>query len=83
MKEQQPSVFKELLNAMMRRRWYITALVLGGFMLIIAGMFAAIGLGTPMAAAWKELLMLKSLHLLMIMSLVFWRHLLHDTIVSN
>jgi hypothetical protein len=55
---QQPSGFKDLLNAMMKRRWYITALVLGGFMLIIAGMFTAIGLATPMAAEWKELLLL-------------------------
>jgi hypothetical protein len=50
--------FKELLNKMMARRWYITALVLGGFVLIIAGMFTAIGLQTPMAAEWKELLLL-------------------------
>lgn len=53
-----PTGFKELLNAMMRRRWYITALVLGGFMLIIAGMFTAIAAATPMAAEWKELLLL-------------------------
>jgi hypothetical protein len=33
-------------------------MVLGGFMLIIIGIFTAIGLATPMAAAWKELLML-------------------------
>ena len=50
--------FRDLLNKMMSRRWYITALVLGGFMLIIAGMFAAISLKTPMAAEWKELLLL-------------------------
>jgi hypothetical protein len=56
MKEQ--TGFKELLNSMMKRRWYITALVLGGFMLIIGGMFAAIGLKTPMATEWKELLLL-------------------------
>ena len=55
---QQPTGFKELLNKMMARRWYITALVLGGFVLIIAGMFTAIGLQTPMAAEWKELLLL-------------------------
>lgn len=55
---QQPTGFRDLLNAMMKRRWFITALVLGGFMLIIAGMFTAIGLGTPMAAEWKELLLL-------------------------
>jgi len=56
---QQPATgFRELLNKMMSRRWYITAMVLGGFIVIIAGIFAAISLQTPMAAAWKELLML-------------------------
>jgi hypothetical protein len=55
---QQPSGFKDLLNKMMSRRWYITAMVLGGFLVIIAGIFTAISLQTPMAAAWKELLML-------------------------
>ena len=55
----QPSTgFRDLLNKMMSRRWYITAMVLGGFIVIIAGIFAAISLQTPMAAAWKELLML-------------------------
>ena len=58
MSNQQPSGFKDLLNKMMSRRWYITAMVLGGFMVIIGGIFAAITLQTPMAAAWKELLML-------------------------
>jgi hypothetical protein len=33
-------------------------MVLGGFLIIIAGIFTAISLQTPMAAAWKELLML-------------------------
>jgi len=56
--QQPPSGFRDLLNAMMKRRWYITALVLGGFMFIMAGMFAAIGIGTKMAAEWKELLLL-------------------------
>ena len=55
---QQPTGFRDLLNKMMSRRWYITAMVLGGFIVIIAGIFAAISLQTPMAAAWKELLML-------------------------
>ena len=50
--------FKDLLNSMMRRRWYITAMVLGGFMLIIGGIFAAIVNNTVVAGAWKELLML-------------------------
>lgn len=58
MNNQAPSGFKDLLNKMMSRRWYITAMVLGGFMIIIGGIFAAISLQTPMAAAWKELLML-------------------------
>lgn len=58
MADQTPSGFKDLLNKMMSRRWYITAMVLGGFILIIAGIFTAISLQTPMAAAWKELLML-------------------------
>lgn len=56
--QQQPTGFRDLLNAMMKRRWFITALVLGGFMLIIAGMFTAIAIQTPMAAEWKELLLL-------------------------
>jgi hypothetical protein len=56
--QQQPSGFKDLLNAMMKRRWYITALVLGGFMLIIGGMFAAIIGQNPIAGEWKELLLL-------------------------
>jgi hypothetical protein len=50
--------FKDLLNSVMTRRWYITAMVLGGFILIIAGIFAAIMMNTAMAAGWKELLML-------------------------
>jgi len=45
---QQPTGFKELLNAMMRRRWFITAMVLGGFMIIILGIFLAIMGKTPM-----------------------------------
>ena len=58
MADQAPDGFKQLLNSMMKRRWYISAMVLGGFMTIIAGMFTAIGVGTPMAAEWKELLLL-------------------------
>ncbi len=46
---QQPSGFRDLLNKMMSRRWYITAMVLGGFILIIGGIFTAISLQTPMA----------------------------------
>ena len=55
---EQPSGFKDLLNSMMKRRWYISAMVLGGFMIIIAGIFAAIMGKTPASAEWKELLLL-------------------------
>ena len=55
---QTPSGFKELLNAMMKRRWYITALVLGSFILIIGGIFGAITSNTAASAEWKELLLL-------------------------
>ena len=58
MNNQQPTGFKELLNAMMKRRWYITALVLGGFMLIMGGIFASIVSNTAIAGEWKELLLL-------------------------
>jgi len=50
--------FKQLLGEMMQRRWFITALVLGSFMLIIAGIFTAITYGTAIAGEWKELLLL-------------------------
>jgi hypothetical protein len=55
---QQPSGFKDLLNKMMARRWYITAMVLGGFILIIAGIFSAIVVKTEIGGEWKELLLL-------------------------
>ena len=55
---EQPSGFKNLLNKMMSRRWYITALVLGGFMLIIGGMFFAILSKSEIGGEWKELLLL-------------------------
>ena len=53
-----PTGFKDLLNQMMSRRWYITALVLGGFMLIIGGIFTAVLQNSPIAGEWKELLLL-------------------------
>jgi hypothetical protein len=58
MAEQTPSGFKDLLSNMMKRRWYITALVLGGFMFIIGGMFFAIFSKSEIAGEWKELLLL-------------------------
>ena len=56
--QQMPSGFKDLLNSMMKRRWYISAIVLGGFMLIMGGIFAAIMGKTAMSTEWKELLLL-------------------------
>jgi len=58
MAEQQPSGFKDLLSNMMKRRWYITALVLGGFMFIVGGMFFAIFSKSAIEGEWKELLLL-------------------------
>ena len=55
---EQPSGFKDLLANMMKRRWYITALVLGGFMFIVAGMFYAIFAKSAIEGEWKELLLL-------------------------
>ena len=56
--QQQSTGFRELLGSMMQRRWFITAMVLGGFILIIGGIFAAVVAGTTIAGEWKELLML-------------------------
>ena len=58
MAEQQPSGFKELLSSMMKRRWFITAIVLGGFMIIIMGIFGAILNKSAIEGEWKELLLL-------------------------
>ncbi len=58
-KQQAPETgFQALLNSMMKRRWFITALVLGSFMLIIGGIFTAINYNTPIQGEWKELLLL-------------------------
>jgi hypothetical protein len=57
-KKQESGGFKELLGSMMLRRWYITALVLGSFILIIAGIFMALNNNISAAAEWKELLLL-------------------------
>ena len=58
MSKTQETGFRELLNSMMKRRWYITSMVLGGFILIIGGIFGAIMGKTPMSTEWKELLLL-------------------------
>jgi hypothetical protein len=56
--QQPPSGFKELLSNMMKRRWFITAIVLGGFMIIIMGIFGAILNKSAIEGEWKELLLL-------------------------
>jgi hypothetical protein len=56
--QQPPSGFKELLGSMMKRRWFITASVLGGFMIIIMGIFGAILNKSTIEGEWKELLLL-------------------------
>jgi hypothetical protein len=58
MVDKQPTGFRDLLNSMMQRRWYISAMVLGGFMIIIGGIFGAITTNTAASAEWKELLLL-------------------------
>ena len=58
MKEEQAGGFKELLGNMMKRRWFITAIVLGGFMIIIMGIFGAILNKSSIEGEWKELLLL-------------------------
>jgi hypothetical protein len=50
--------FRELLSSMMKRRWFITAIVLGGFMLIMGGIFLAIFEQSAISGEWKELLLL-------------------------
>jgi hypothetical protein len=56
--QQPPSGFKELLGSMMKRRWFITAIVLGGFMIIIMSIFGAILTKSTIEGEWKELLLL-------------------------
>jgi hypothetical protein len=56
--QQSNTGFKDLLNSVMKRRWYITALVLGGFLLIIISIFISITMKVEATGAWKELLLL-------------------------
>jgi hypothetical protein len=57
--ENQPSTgFKDLLFSVMKRRWFITAIVLFTFFGTIIAIFAAILAKTQMAGEWKELLLL-------------------------
>jgi hypothetical protein len=55
----QPSTgFKDLLFSVMKRRWFITAIVLFTFFGTILAIFVAILAKTQMAGEWKELLLL-------------------------
>jgi hypothetical protein len=56
--EQKDTGFKDLLNSLMQKRWYVTAIVLGLFIIITLGIFSAIVMKVPMAAEWKEILLL-------------------------
>lgn len=50
--------FKDLFSAIMRRRWYITAMILSTFILLVAGIMAAIEMESAISGEWKELLLL-------------------------
>ena len=58
MSNQQPTGFKELLNAMMQRRWYMTAIVLITFLFLTLGIVISIHMNTNVGQEWKELLLL-------------------------
>lgn len=54
----QSKTFGNLLSSILKRRWYITFLVLATFILLIAGIFAAIEMESAISGEWKELLLL-------------------------
>ena len=54
MSQQTPTGFKDLLNSMMKKRWWITALVLGGFVVIMGAIFAAIFEQSAISGEWKN-----------------------------
>jgi hypothetical protein len=58
MDNQQQSAFKDILKNILEKRWYITFVVLGSFVLIIGGIFFAVISGVESSAEWKELLLL-------------------------
>jgi hypothetical protein len=58
MNNQQPTGFKELLNSMMQRRWYMTAIVLITFLFLTLGIVISIHMNTNVGQEWKELLLL-------------------------
>jgi hypothetical protein len=58
MNQSQSSGFKELLNSMMTRRWFITAIVLITFLMLTLGIVISIHMNTQVGQEWKELLLL-------------------------
>jgi hypothetical protein len=56
--QQSSTGFKDLLFSVMKRRWFITAIVLFTFFGTILAIFTAIIVKTPMSGEWKELLLL-------------------------
>jgi hypothetical protein len=51
-------IFRYLLKYIIQRRWYVTAIVLGLFILILGGIFIGISTGSAITSEWKELLLL-------------------------
>jgi len=58
MGNQQPDGFKQLLNQMMKRRWFMTLIVLITFMFTTFGILVSIHADTVVGQEWKELLLL-------------------------
>jgi hypothetical protein len=56
--EGKESGFKDLLNNLMQKRWYVTATILGIFIVIVIGLFAGIITNTAISGSWKEILLL-------------------------
>lgn len=56
--EQKETGFKDLLNSLMEKRWYVTAIVLGIFVLILLGLFTAVAFNLDVPAGLKEILLL-------------------------
>lgn len=50
--------FREILEGMMRRRWFITAIVLITFLLLTTGIVLSIHMEMEVSQEWKELLLL-------------------------
>jgi hypothetical protein len=56
--EEQNTGFRNLLNDIMRRRWYITLTVLLTFVFLALGILLSIRTDSAVSSEWKELLLL-------------------------